>query len=248
MTMKIVRLMFLTALIVYAAAGSPLPAQTSPQNTALGLVAISAGGFFGNAAASEGSSIYSGDYLKTQENGSLLVRVGALSLELQGSSGAHIYRAPYGAIVELDNGTVVYTTPGTQENLVIVASDVRVTPALSTSDFGRVSIDDPCNVSVYSQRGQANVQAGSESHVVEQGKAYKVRAENEVSYRQYMSPDAGDYHNYHEHHPCAAPVQSAKGHAPLAAGQSRFLLVSAVLVGTASGIAVWKAVESPNRP
>jgi len=58
----------------------------------------------------------------------LLVRVGPLSLELQGSSAVHIYRAPYGAIVELNRGTVVYTTPGTQENIVIVASDVRVTP------------------------------------------------------------------------------------------------------------------------
>ena len=36
-------------------------------------------------------------------------------------------------------------------------------PLLSLPDLGRVSIDDPCNVTVFSQHGQASVQTGSES-------------------------------------------------------------------------------------
>jgi hypothetical protein len=247
MTMKIARLLSVIALFVLACSSSPLGMYASPQTPALGLIAKSSGGQIGNAAASDGSSIYSGDYLSTQDNGSMLVRMGSLSLELQGSTGVHIYRTPYGAIAELNHGTVLYTTPGGQQNLVIVASDVRVTPVLSSSDFGRVSMDDPCNVTVYSQRGQANVQAGSENRMVEEGKAYRIRAEHEISYRQYVSPDADDYHDYHEHHPCA-PLEMVKGHAPIAAGQSRFLLVTAALVGTATGIGVWKAMESPSRP
>jgi len=247
MTLKIARLLPVLMLFVFACSSSPLGAQSSPQTPALGLIAKSSGGQIGNAAASEGSSVYSGDYLSTQDNGSLLVRVGGLSLELAGSTGAHIYRTPYGAIVELNRGTVIYSTPGAQQNLVIVASDVRVTPVLSTADFGRVSMDDPCNITVYSQRGEVNVQAGSENRMVEQGKAYRVRADHEITYRQYVSPEADDYHNYHEHHPCA-PVEMVKGHAPIAAGQSRFLLVSAALVGTGTGIGIWKAMESPSRP
>jgi hypothetical protein len=247
MTMKIVPSLAVIALFVLVGFGATLLAQPAPQNPALGLVAKATGALIGNATADEGASIYSGDSLSTQDKGSLLVRMGALSLELQGSTAVHVYRTPYGAIVELDRGSVVYTTPGGQQNLVIVASDIRVTPALAIADLGRVTLDDPCNVTVYSQRGQANVQAGPESHAVEQGKAYRVRAENEVSYRKYLSPDESDYHNYHEHHPCA-PVEMVKGHAPIAAGQSRFLLVTAVVVGTATGIGVWKAMESPDRP
>jgi hypothetical protein len=72
-------------------------------------------------------------------------------------------------------------------------------------DFGRVSIDDPCNLAVYSQRGTATAQVGSESHLVEEGKAYRVRAMNEIRYRQYVSPDASDYHNHHQHQKCAVP-------------------------------------------
>src|SRR5262249_4746935 len=162
------------------------------------------------------ASIFSGDYLSTSDNGHMLVRFGSLSLELQSSTGVHIYHAPYGIVVELNRGVVLYTTPGSGQNLVIVASDVRVTPNVSTPDMGRVSVEDPCNITVYSQRGTANVQVGSENRLVEQNKSYRVRAENQISYRKYLSPDADDYHDYHEHVPCA-PLEMAHGHGPIAA-------------------------------
>jgi hypothetical protein len=217
------------------------------QNPALGLAAKAQNAQVGNAAITDGATIYSGDYLSTGQNGSLLIRIGALSLELQASSSMHIYTAPYGAIAELDSGSVVYTTPGTTQNVVIVADDVRVTPALSLADMGRVTLNDPCNMTVYSQRGEANVQVGSDSHSVEEGKAYRVRADNEVSYNKYLSPDANDYHDYHNHKPCA-PVEMAHGHAPVAAGQSRFLLVSSVGTGIITAFGIYKALESPDRP
>jgi hypothetical protein len=243
MNTKVGRVLSGLVLFAFVCAGTPASAQIP----ALGLVAKTAGAQIGDAAASEGSSVYSGDYLSTSDNGTMLVRIGTLSLELQGSSSAHIYRAPYGAVLELNRGTVLYTTPGGQQNLVIVASDVRVTPAVSKSDFGRVTIDDPCNVTVESRRGEADVKVGSESRTVEQGKAYRVHAENEISYRQYLSPDADDYHKHHEHSPCAA-TDMAHGHLPIAPGQSRFLLLTAALVGTGTGIGIVKAMESPDRP
>ena len=243
--MKLKRMCSVSVMILLAGMNSAMIAGS--KGTSLGLVAKALNAQIDKAAASEGSTIFSGDYLSTDNGGSLLIRVGSLSLNLESASGAHIYRTPYGAIVELDEGSVVYTTTGNGENIVVVANDVRVTPVLLMADLGRVSINDPCNVTVYSQRGQVNVQSGSESHFVQEGKAYKVRSENEVSYRQYVSPDANDYHNYHVHKACA-PVEMVKGHAPIAAGQSRFLLVTGVLVGTATGIGVWKALESPSQP
>jgi hypothetical protein len=247
MSLKMVCVVLLIALIVFAGAGARLMAQSSPQTAVLGLVAKSTGGQIGDAAASEGTSIFSGDYLSTSENGSMLIRMGALSLELQSSSAVHIYRTPYGAVAELNHGTVLYTTPGGGPNLVIVASDVRVTPNLSSADFGRVTLDDPCNITVQSQRGQANVKVGSENRTVEVGKAYRVHAVNEVNYRKYLSPDENEYHKYHEHVTCA-PVDMAKGHPPIAGGQSHFLLVAGAATAAATGILVWKALESEDRP
>lgn len=224
--------------------GGPHPQAANP---ALGVVVKSSGAHIGNAATSDGATVYSGDFLSTDDNGAIQVRVGTLSLELQSNSAAHIYRTPYGAIVELNRGSAIYNTPGGRENLVIVSSDVRATPVLSLSDFGRVTIDDPCKVTVYSQRGQVDVQVGSESKLVEQGKAYRVMAENEISYRDYLSPDDNDYHSHHDHKPCAA-MQMVKGHTPIAAGQSRFLYVAAGTVALLTAWGIKEAYESPNRP
>jgi len=237
---------FLALLATVACAASPSGAQVPSPNPALGMILRSSGAHIGDAAVAEGASIYSGDALSTADNGSMLVRVGTLSFELQGSSSAHVYRAPYGAVVELNGGTIVYTTPGTQENLVIVAEDVRATPDPAMADLGRVTIDNPCQVTVYSERGQVKVQSGSESRIIEQGKAYRVRPENNVSYRKYVSPDADDYHRYHEHEPCAPAL--LKGHLPLAPGSSHFLAVAASATGVATVVGIWKALESPDRP
>jgi ferric-dicitrate binding protein FerR (iron transport regulator) len=244
--MSVIRFAVLILFLTVVAGMVPLSAQA--QNAALGIVVTSSGGNIGNAAVSEGSSVYTGDYLSTNENGTLAVRIGGSSLQLEGSSSAHVYFAPYGAVVELDRGALRYTTPGTQQNLIIVASDVRVTPALGMPDFGRVSIDNPCNLTVYSQRGTATAQVGSESHLVEEGKAYRVRALNEVDYRQYVSPDVSDYHNHHQHRECPAPVDMVRGKPPIAGGQSRFLLVSAGVIGGVTTFGVVKAFESPSRP
>ncbi|HTS30924.1 MAG TPA: hypothetical protein VMH81_33865 [Bryobacteraceae bacterium] len=245
--MKTVRLLAFFLCIVMAGTLIPARSQAQSQNPALGLVGKSSNGRIGNLVTTEGSTVFSGDHLNTPENGTLLVRVGGLSLELQASSSAHIYRAPYGAIVELNRGTVIYNTPGTEENLVIVASDIRVTPAATVPDMGRVTIDDPCDITVYSQRGRVTVQAGSETRVMEEGKAYRVRALNNIGYNKFLSPDDDDYHRFHEHRPCA-PVEMVKGRPPVAPGQSHFLLVSAALIGGATGVGLWKALESPDRP
>jgi hypothetical protein len=245
--MKVVRVMLFAGLVTLAVAS--LNAQTQPNTAApaLGLAARVQKAHIGDLPLTEGSTIYSGEYVSTEDGGSLLIRIGGLSLELLSSSAAHVYRTPYGAIAELDRGTAVYTTPGGQENLVVVASDVRVTPVLTVADMGRVIINDPCNVTVASQRGEADVRVGSESHYVEEGKAYRVRAENEISYHQWVSPDVDDYHECHSHKPCAA-VKTVKGHAPVAAGQNRFMLVTGIVAG---GLTVWgvtEALESPSRP
>jgi len=243
---NILRFCLVASLICASGAGAAF-AQAPAPNEPLGIVVNAVSAQIGSSTATEGATIFSGDYLTTADNGILLVRIAGLSLELQASSSLHLYRAPYGAVAELNSGAVTYNTPGGAQNLVIVASDVRVTPVLNLPDFGRVSIEDQCNVAVQSQKGQADVHSGSESHLIEQGKAYRVRAENSISYRKYLSPDDSDYHNYHEHKPCGV-LQSLKGRPPIAAGESKFLYLA---IGTGiviTTIPIVKAFESPNRP
>jgi hypothetical protein len=247
MKSKIAHALSAVALLAFWCASVPTLARQTAESVPLGLVEKTSGAQIGNATATEGLSVYSGDYLTTSDKGLLLLRIGTLSLELEGSSAVHIYSTPYGAVAELNHGSVLYTTPGGEKNLVIVASDVRITPILSNADFGRVAMDDPCDITVQSQRGEVNVKVGSEQRTIEQGKAYRVHAENQISYRRYLSPDAEDYHRYHEHTPCAA-LDMVSGHAPVAPGSSHFLLVAAGLIGAGTGIGIWKVIESPDRP
>jgi len=247
MNFTLPRVLTLFASFAFTAFAASVLAQSAPQTPALGVVVQASQAQIGNASAAEGASIYSGDFLSTSNNGLLLVRIGALSFQLQPNSSLHIYSAPYGAVAELNSGTVIYTTSAGPRNLVIVASDVRVTPDIAYSDFGRVSMDDPCDITVYSQRGDVNVKVGSESRTVEETKAYRVRAENALEYRKYVSPDADNYHDYHFHRPCA-PLELVHGHPPVWPAQSHFLLATAVLLGAGTGIGVWKATESPSAP
>jgi hypothetical protein len=243
------RLLLVAAALCISLGATTIVAQTQTPaaNPPLGLVANAVKARVGNSELTNGSTIYTGDYVSTEDGGDVLIRIGSMSLELQSGSAAHLYRAPYGAVVELNHGSATYMTPGNHGNIVVVASDVRVTPELSLADFGRVSLDDPCNVTVSSQRGQVHVQVGNESRDVEEGKAYRVRAENSINYRKYLSPDESDYHDYHQHRPCA-PVEMVKGRPPIAAGQSRFLLVAAVVTGGLTTFGVYKAIESADRP
>ena len=244
--MKISRLAAVLASLAMPFSAFAASSQTS--TAPLGIVGNANVAKIGNSPATEGATVYSGDFLSTDNGGVLLVKIGAISLELQSDSSAHLYRAPYGAVLELNSGTVAYSTPGGSQNLVIVASDVRVTPAADRPDSGSVTIDDPCNISVRSQRGEADVKVGSESKQVEEGKAYRVHAENSLSYRKYLSPEESDYHKYHDHTPCAAAYQSVKGKPPIAGGQSRFLYLAVGTVGIVTTVGVIKSLESPSRP
>ncbi|HWN74856.1 MAG TPA: FecR family protein [Candidatus Udaeobacter sp.] len=224
-------------------------AQAIPaENTPLGMVTKSMSARIGSSPSSEGATIYSGDYLSTDADGVLQVRVGNLSVDLKGGSSAHIFRATYGVVIALNRGTLAYNKPSGQPNVVIVASDVRITPVVSVASSGSVSVDDPCNLLIHSQLGQVYVQVGSASQLVEQGKAFRVRPISSVSERISMSPDADNYHESHQHQPCQGPAQTFNNQRPKPPSFSTFtaVAVGVAIVGTA--IPLVGALESPSRP
>jgi hypothetical protein len=225
-----------------------LRATMAAENAPLGMVTKMLSAQIGSSASSEGTTIFSGDYLSTNADGVLQVRVGNLTLELKGSSAAHIFHANYGVVVALNRGSLVYNKPSGPPNVVIVASDVRITPVVSLAGTGSVSVEDPCNLLIQSQRGQVYVQVGSESQLVEEGKAFRVRPISSVSERKSVSPDADDYHESHQHEACAGPTQAMNSHAPLSAGRSRFLYIAVTGAVIITVVPLLEALESPNRP
>jgi hypothetical protein len=238
----------LMLVLLLAAMSSSTRGQQQPQTQPLGIIGLSRNAFIDNAEASVGDSVFSGDSLSTRENGNLQLRVGSVSLYLGVSSAAHIYRAPYGAVVELNRGAAVYVTSAGKEKLVIVALDIHVTPDVSEPDIGIVSIENPCEVSVYSRRGQVSVQLTEDSHVVGRGEAYRIHAENKITYREYLSPEASDYHRHHVHEPCAAKSTAHNQYpkAPIEPGHFERSVIPGIAI--LDGFLIRKALESPDRP
>jgi ferric-dicitrate binding protein FerR (iron transport regulator) len=216
-------------------------------NPPLGMVAKSLSARVGNNAANDGETVFSGDLLSTQDGGSLQVRVGSVSLQLEGNSSAYIFRTPYGGIVELLKGGAVYEKPDGPQNLVIVASDVRVTPVLNSPGMGRIRLDDPCKIGITVQRGEASVRVGTESKLIGAGKSFRVAAEYAVTVQEARSPEADDYHSSHYHRPCAG-TQQARGRPPIAPGHSKFIYLATGTAIAVTLIPTLEALESPNRP
>jgi hypothetical protein len=226
-----------------------ISAQSVPaENAPLGMVTKSVSARIGSSPSSDGATIYSGDYLSTDLDGSMQVRVGNLAIDLKGGSTAHIFRASYGVIVVLSRGTLGYNKPSGQPNVVIVASDVRITPVVSVASSGSVSVNDPCNLLIQSQHGQLYVQVGSQSQIVEQGKAFRVRPIASVSEQSSVSPDADNYHASHSHQACEGPTLTMKGARPKPPSYSPFTAVAAGGTILITIIAISETLESPNRP
>jgi hypothetical protein len=113
--MKISRVVLFVGLVTLPLVS--LNTQTQPSTAALplGLIARAQKAHIGEPALTQGSTIYSGNYVSTEDVGAVLIRIGESSLELQSASAAPVYRTPYGAVVELNHGTAFFTTPGGHE-------------------------------------------------------------------------------------------------------------------------------------
>jgi ferric-dicitrate binding protein FerR (iron transport regulator) len=178
----------------------------------LGIVVKATTARVGNSTGTKGAAVYSGDSLSTDIGGVLIVRVGTLTVELQGDSAARIYRASYGAVVDLGGGSVIYQTAGDPQNVQIVASDTRITPGGGGATAGRVTLENGCYLKIQSRRGPVHVADGRNSHVVDSGRTYHLYPQNFVIASQSISPDSTNYHHAHLHRACG--TSEAKGLAP----------------------------------
>jgi hypothetical protein len=86
----------------------------------------------GEAAASEGSTIYEGDRLSTESDGAMRIAGPALTLPLESQTALVLSRSvnPEGAtMAELSSGTLIFSV-ARNENLLVAAGDamIRTTP------------------------------------------------------------------------------------------------------------------------
>jgi len=243
----------LAILVVLGASNFSLKAQ---QVVPAGVVTVTSKATLGNQAVSVGSTVYSGDLLKTEDDGRLNVQAGTVQIALGPNSSIRLFRSANRVIVEVERGSIAYTAKGTNEDLTIFALDVRAVPKTGVPASGRVDVVSRCEVIVTASHSSVDVTSGRETKTIEETKSSRVRSEFGVDYRDTWQPVLTDYpelphdaeyHKSHSHVACPAGVwQSAKS--PLPAGGSHFAEFVAGAAVIITWIGVDEAFESAERP
>jgi len=170
--------------------------------------------------AAIGTTVFDGDRLETQSKGGMNIRSGEIQFTLPEESTLWMNHENSSATPRLQHGTVIFRAEnGT--GVEIIADDVHVRPHNPVLTVGEVTLHD-CDVLVTARTQSLEVTAGKETKILEEGKTYRV----------VRKGACGAYLN----------------HAPLAVGQSRFLILPAAI---GIGVIVWgvtKGLESPDRP
>jgi len=225
------------------------------QNQAVGVVLDAQWAQVGDVRLRNGTSLYSGDVVKTDSEGHAQIRVRQTRFELIGQSDGAFFPGTNGAVAELRRGTLVVALNNPSESFEILASDVRFVPKNDRPVLAEITMNATCDLQVKVTHGNLEATAGKETRTLEEGHSYDVIPEFEVhdSRSPAISPDASEFHRGHEHGTCALAAKGAQRPA-LFQGSSHFGEL-AVAIGAAILIPIiwhdWNGgpmAESPYLP
>jgi len=210
-----------------------MPANGSTP-AAVGTITSATSAHVGAASASSGSTVFGGDHLSTEKLGSMQVRAGAARLLLSSASSASMGENGAAPSARLLSGTAVFSTANAKA-FVLHASKAAIRPKSDQPTVAQVTYISDKELQVRSTRGSLAITVEDETQFVPEGTAYRVILDPS-SYYAAGSPQG----------PRGAGGRA--GGPPLKAGRSRFLLIAIVLTSVATGVALYEALQSPDRP
>jgi hypothetical protein len=202
---------------------------------AIGTITSATSAHVGAAAASTGSTVFGGDRLSTERLGSLQVRAGAARLLLSGGSSAAMAQSDGSPSARLLSGTAVFSTANAKA-FVLHAATAAIRPESDRPTVAQVTYISEKELQVRSTRGALKITVEGETQIVPEATAYRV----------ILDPSA-----YYAGEPAAQGPQGAggrRGGPPLKAGKSHFLLIAIILTSVATGVVLYEALQSPDRP
>jgi hypothetical protein len=201
---------------------------------AIGTITSATGAHVGAASASSGSTVFGGDHLSTEKFGSLQVRAGAARFMLSSASAAAVDGSAATPSARLLSGTVVFSTANARAFL-LRASTAEIRPQSDQPTVAQVTYINDKELQVRSTRGSLAITVDGETQIVPEAMAYRV----------ILDPSS-----YYAAENAQGPrgVGSRQGGPPLKAGKSHFLLIAIILTGVATGVALYEAMQSPDRP
>lgn len=211
----------------------PLSAST-PTSTPLGTVIAADHASVGNVGADVGTTVYGGDRLGTEPQGSVQIRAGAARLLLSSASAAFVNDTGGTPSAKLVAGTATFST-GNAQAFTLYASKATIRAQSDVPTIGQVTYINAKELMITARRGGIVVTVENDVQVIPEGQSYRVMLDPEADAAQGPAGAGGS--------------QGPTSHGgPLKAGRSRFLIVAVGVTGAAAGFAIYKALESPARP
>jgi hypothetical protein len=162
-------------LLAAALAFSLAADSTSARVAAIGFVSHADGAYIGEAYASPGSSIYDGDRLSTEADGSLRLTISTAALHLapQTSLTVHLPGSGQGTDVELSEGTLVFSS-AKPPAIAVRANAAWIRCTASFPVAAQISIVNPKELRIRAQRGSLQFTYEGETAIIPEGVAYRV--------------------------------------------------------------------------
>ena len=228
--MQGLRTLFAAALVVTLAS---VPTVAGPANPVLGTVITADKAHVGEGMAAVGTTVFGGDRISTENQGSVQLRAGAARLLLQSASVADVNDTEGTPSARLLLGTATFST-GNAHAFTLYASKAAIRAQSDVPTIGQVTYINDKELLVISKRGPLTITVAGETQLIADGTSYHV----------YLDPEAAQG-------PQGAGSGSGpggKGGSPLKAGRSRFLIFAVTITGVATYFAVSESLESPHRP
>lgn len=184
----------------------------------------------GNANASVGATVFSGDRLSTDQVGSVQIRAGAARLLLAGGSTATLSQDEASPAATLVAGTATFSTANSKAFVLHVASAI-IRPNTDQPTIGKVTVLNPKELVVKSVRGSLQIAVEDDVREIPEGEAYRV----------VLDPNADPQG------PRGAGTKGMGG-PPIKAAKSRFIWYAVAITAAVTILVVHEALVSPDHP
>ncbi len=215
------------------------PAWAGPKTaSSLGTIVTSAHARVGDSSAEVGTTVFSGDRLTTEREGSVQIRAGAARLLLQSGTAATLNDTEGAPSAKLFGGTATFST-GNSKAFTLFASRAAIRAQSDGPTIGQVTYLNEKELLVVSKRGPLTITVDGETEVITDGAAYRVLLDPPPTMAQ--GPEGAGAHKEKD-------KRRGMSGPPLHAGRNYFLITAVGVTAVVTGLAVSEALESPNRP
>jgi hypothetical protein len=183
----------------------------------------------GTANASVGTTIFTGDRLETDPQGSLQLRTNAARLLLSGSSHMMWDNEAGVPIAKLTGGTGTFSTTNSKALALRVGTAV-IRPNVDEATIGSVSVLNPKELNIQCTRGALMLTVIDDTLLIPEGTAYHI----------VLDPNA---------YPAGEdPTRAWGAQRPKKSGRNRFIFFLILATAVVTIIGLDEAFESPSKP